>query len=312
MTVGADFRQIQWDEALEQSCGRIVRLAIEEDLGTAGDLTSRALVPDRIGGSAQIAARAPGILAGLPAASVVAAQIDPQLELLGIADDGEAVEAGDNLVIISGPARSILAAERIMLNLVGRLSGIATLARLYVDRVKGTSARIYDTRKTTPGYRLLEKYAARVGGAHNHRLGLYDAVLIKDNHLALGRQGIRGGAGYSAAQAIAEVRRHLEQLGTSQRAEAAIVEIELDSLENFEAVLAARPDIVLLDNMTPAVLAEAVRRRNASAPQVELEASGGVRLETVEAIARSGVDRISVGALTHSARALDVGLDWIE
>ncbi len=217
--------------------------------------------------------------------------------------DGSPVEKGTCAGIIEGPARGLLAAERILLNLLGRLSGIATLTRQYVAAVAGTKARIYDTRKTTPGWRRLEKYAVRCGGGSNHRSGLFDAVLIKDNHLALGARSAVGQPRYSPAEAVARAR---------QLNNAMIVEIEVDTLAQLDNVLPASPDIVLLDNMSPAELAAAVARRNACNPAVELEASGGVNLESVRKIAEAGVDRISVGALTHSAVALDFGLDWLK
>jgi nicotinate-nucleotide pyrophosphorylase (carboxylating) len=204
-----------------------------------------------------------------------------------------------------------LTAERLVLNLLGRLSGIATLTRKYVDAVAGTQSRIYDTRKTTPGWRRLEKYAVRCGGGCNHRTGLFDAVLIKDNHLAVGKEATDSTARYTPAEAVARARRFIEEQAPEPAQGPMIVEVEVDTLEQLDEVLAAGPDLVLLDNMTPAQLREAVRHRDARNPTVELEASGGVRLETVRQIAQSGVDRISVGALTHAAVWLDFGLDWL-
>jgi nicotinate-nucleotide pyrophosphorylase (carboxylating) len=185
------------------------------------------------------------------------------------------------------------------------------LTRRYVDAVSATGARIYDTRKTTPGWRRLEKYAVRVGGGWNHRTGLYDAILIKDNHLAFGREGKWGTAHFSPAEAVAQARQWIKRRVPQLVCARMIVEIEVDSLEQLDEVLPAGPDIVLLDNMAPAQLREAVLRRNARAPEVELEASGGVNLQTVRQIAETGVERISVGALTHSPQALDFGLDWV-
>jgi nicotinate-nucleotide pyrophosphorylase (carboxylating) len=204
----------------------------------------------------------------------------------------------------------MLAVERPLLNMLGRLSGIASLTRRYVDAVRGTLAGIYDTRKTTPGWRSLEKYAVRCGGGRNHRAGLFEAVLIKDNHLALGAE-LRplGIGGYSPAEAVLKARQLLiERLGDAGRQ--AIVEIEVDTLDQLDEVLAVGPDLVLLDNMSPALLREAVARRNARCPAVELEASGGIDLGTVRGVAETGVERISVGALTHAAVSLDFGLDW--
>jgi nicotinate-nucleotide pyrophosphorylase (carboxylating) len=194
--------------------------------------------------------------------------------------------------------------------LFGRLSGIATLTREYLRRVEGTRARIYDTRKTTPGWRRLEKYAVRCGGGSNHRTGLFDGILIKDNHLMLvSEQNV------SPADAVRRAREFLNQMTPDQfpgfDASGMIIEVEVDRLENLDAVLVAQPDIVLLDNMDPTMLRTAVARRDALAPQVELEASGGVSLGNVREFAVSGVDRISVGGLTHSARSLDVAMDWL-
>ena len=211
---------------------------------------------------------------------------------------------------MAGPARDLLTAERLVLNLLGRLSGIATHTRRYVDAVSGTAAGIYDTRKTTPGWRRLEKYAVRCGGARNHRTGLFDAVLIKDNHLALlARQS--GAAQAAPDAAVARVRRFLEETAHEHaRLMHMLIEVEVDTLEQIDQALRALPDIVLLDNMPVEQLRDAVRRRNECSPETELEASGGVTLETIRGIAETGVERISVGALTHSAVTLDVALDW--
>jgi len=310
--MGRDFHQIIWDDQLQADWEQLLRLALREDLGDDGDWTSRALIPEDAIGRAEMVAREPGIIAGLPGVKRTLQAVDPQLRWLPEAEDGRTVAKGDRLGLIQGPVRGILMAERIVLNLLGRLSGIATLTYRYVAAVAGAKAGIYDTRKTTPGWRRLEKYAVRCGGGRNHRTGLSEAVLIKDNHLAWGdRSGAGGAAGYSPAEAVAKARQftadHLPQPARSSM----IVEVEVDTLEQLAEVLPAGPDIVLLDNITPPQLREAVAQRDALAPSVELEASGGVDLETVGAIAASGVDRISVGALTHSAACLDIGLDWI-
>jgi nicotinate-nucleotide pyrophosphorylase (carboxylating) len=210
------------------------------------------------------------------------------------------------------------------LNVLGRLSGIATLTRRYVDAIAGTKARIYDTRKTTPGWRRLEKYAVRQGGGHNHRTGLFDAILIKDNHLAfVSRESAslvaaddpsdrdRVDRVAKAAGAVRTAREFLANAFPGDDRSKMILEVEADSLAQLEAMLVEQPNIVLLDNMSPAQLREAVLLRDRNAPAVELEASGGVNLTTVRAIAEAGVDRISVGELTHSASALDIGLDWL-
>ena len=196
-----------------------------------------------------------------------------------------------------------------LLNMLGRLSGVATLTRRYVDAVAGTGARIFDTRKTTPGWRRLEKLAVRAGGGWNHRLGLFDGVLIKDNHLALGAAG-NDGACFTPGEAVARARRFVEGMSADQSTGGMMIEVEVDSLAQLDEVLPLSPDVVLLDNMTVDLLRLAVARRNAAKPAVQLEASGGVTLENVREIAGSGVDRISVGALTHSASWLDVALDW--
>ncbi len=309
-----EFPQIDWDERLAADWQRLLALAMHEDLGSAdargprGDATTLALVPPGVAGRTAIAARQAGVLAGLPAVEPTLHAIDPALSLRASARDGDLVAPGSEVGRIEGPAAAILQAERLVLNLLGRLSGIATLTRRYVDAVAGTGARIYDTRKTTPGWRRLEKYAVRCGGGRNHREALFAAVLIKDNHLALGAQAAGTGAGYSPAEAVRRAREWLQ----AQYGSAAdwIVEVEVDTLEQLEAVLPAAPDIVLLDNMPPPTLREAVALRDRLAAAVELEASGGVDLATVHTIAETGVERISVGALTHSAPSLDLGLDW--
>jgi nicotinate-nucleotide pyrophosphorylase (carboxylating) len=305
-----EFPQITWDERLQADWLRIVALAVEEDLGESGDWTTRALVPADAPARAAVAARKEGVVAGLPGAASALEQIDSRLRWSARIDDGQVLRPGDRVALVEGPAASLLTAERLVLNLLGHLSGIATLARRYVEAVAGTRARIYDTRKTTPGWRRLEKYAVRCGGGWNHRGGLFEAILIKDNHLAVGAAA-SGGAGYTPAEAVRRARRFLAERAPSSVRDTMIVEVEVDRLEQLKEVLPARPDIVLLDNMTPDELRQAVALRDARHPQVELEASGGVALETVRAIAETGVERISVGALTHSAESLDLGLDWL-
>jgi nicotinate-nucleotide pyrophosphorylase (carboxylating) len=310
-TTDKDFDQIGWDTATVDACRALVRLAIGEDLGPLGDCTTQALVPEEAIGRAAVIVRREGTIAGLRAAEVLREEVDPRLRWIPECDDGQAVQPGQRVACLEGPAGSLLTVERTLLNVLGRLSGIATLARRYVEAVAGTKARIYDTRKTTPGWRRLEKYAVRCGGGHNHRTGLFDAVLIKDNHLAVGAEGRRVSSRYTPAQAVARARQWIRQRAPQPARSRMLVEIEVDTLEQLEEVLPACPDIILLDNMPPAVLRRAVARRNALQSEVELEASGGVSFETVRAIAECGVDRISVGALTHSAVALDIGLDWL-
>jgi nicotinate-nucleotide pyrophosphorylase (carboxylating) len=279
-------------------CCRLVELAREEDLEPAGDLTTLAVIPAGLDGQADFVARAEGVLAGLTAAAIALAAVDCRLHFQSFVEDGTPLRPGDHVAHVTGPMSGILAGERMALNFLQHLSGIASLTRRYLDAVAGLPVQILDTRKTTPGWRLLEKYAVRQGGGHNHRLGLYDGILIKDNHLEalrLGQEGI--------VQAVQTAR---DKVGDSMP-----VEIEVDSLEGLDRALTCGPAIVLLDNMAPDLLREAVRRRNAAGSKVLLEASGGVTLATIRDIAETGVDRISVGALTHSAPALDIALDYV-
>jgi nicotinate-nucleotide pyrophosphorylase (carboxylating) len=281
-----------------EACRRLVELALAEDLGGVGDRTSEAVIPMAHHGRAVFVARSGGVLAGLHAVALVVEAVDVALRLHVRNNDGDRLAPGTGFAILTGPMRSLLAAERTALNFLQRLSGIATLTRRFVDAIGGLKCQLLDTRKTTPGWRLLEKYAVRMGGGTNHRMGLHDGVLIKDNHLAaLGPR----------ADAVAEAVR----LARGRYGTALPLEIEVDILEQLDIALAAGPDIVLLDNMSLEQLREAVRRRNATAPGAKLEASGGVDLTTVRDIAATGVDRISVGALTHSAVALDIGLDYL-
>ena len=302
-----EFNQTVWDEPLQRDCQTLLRLAIDEDMGAQGDWTTKALVAEDVLGQADVVARQPGIVAGLQIVEAALVIVGPHLRWTPYAEDGQRIEKGSCVGTIEGSARELLAAERIVLNLLGRLSGVATLTRQYVDAVAGLKARIYDTRKTTPGWRRLEKYAVRCGGGCNHRRGLDEAVLIKDNHLALGAQSSDCAKRFTPAEAVLRARQFIESHAADP---AMVIEVEVDTLEQLDSVLPAHPDIVLLDNMNPAQLREAVARRNAIDSAIELEASGGVNLSTVRQIAESGVDRISVGALTHSAVSLDFGLDW--
>lgn len=279
------------------ACRKLVDMGLEEDLGTAGDLTSQAVIPLDLLGNAVFVARADGVIAGLPAAEMVCAAIDAALKFRVEVEDGTKVARGFRLATLTGPMRSLLAAECLALNFMQRLSGIATLTAAFVRAIDGLPAVILDTRKTTPGWRLLEKYAVRAGGGHNHRIGLHDGILIKDNHLAA-----------TAANAdIAAVTTLAKAFVNGQ----APVEVEVESLDQLRHVLPVQPNIVLLDNMTLQELHTAVQLRNQTAPHVQLEASGGVTLASVRAIAETGVERISVGALTHSVPALDIALDYL-
>lgn len=274
-------------ELLIEPC---VRAALLEDLGRAGDITSDAIIAPGQAARTALVAREPGAIAGLDFARIAFRLIDPAIELRLHLADGARVTPGTVIGEIAGPARGILTAERVALNFLGRLSGIATATAGIADRIRHTKARICCTRKTTPGLRFAEKYAVRAGGGANHRFGLDDAVLIKDNHIA-----IAGGV----ANAITRARTQIGHLVK--------IEVEVDTLAQLDEALAHRPDAVLLDNMGPETLREAVRR---VAGRAICEASGRINAETAPAIAETGVDLISAGWLTHSARVLDIGLDF--
>ena len=273
----------------------IVRMALAEDLGRAGDVTAAACIPEGARMRARFAARKPGVLAGIDCVRLAVLEMDPRASIELRMKDGDAFEAGAVLAEVEADARAFLSAERTALNLLGRMCGVATLTRTYVEAVVGTRARIADTRKTTPGLRALEKHAVRCGGGVNHRFGLDDAILIKDNHVV-----VCGGV----VEAVLAARAHVGHLMK--------IELEVDGLDQFDKALkmfadGQGPDVIMLDNFNNAELAEAVRRRGDHG--VVLEASGGVNLTTVRGIAETGVDVISVGALTHSAPVLDIGLD---
>jgi nicotinate-nucleotide pyrophosphorylase (carboxylating) len=270
----------------------IVRRALAEDVPW-GDVTSESVIPVSAQACGRFVAREAGIVCGLGVAAMVFAEIDEAVSFRSGRTDGETIGAGTVLAEIQGPARSILTGERTALNLLQRMSGIATHTARYVEAVKGTPARIVDTRKTVPGLRLLDKYAVRCGGGTNHRFSLSDAVLIKDNHLALA--GAAGGA------LTAAVRRARCSVPHTVK-----IEVEVDRIDQIEPALTAGADIILLDNMAPAELGTAV---DLIGGRALTEASGGITLDTVRAVAETGVDLISVGALTHSVRALDISLE---
>ena len=274
----------------------LIALALAEDLSSVGDLTCAALIRPDEQAAVQVVARQAGILAGSPIGRRVFTQLDASVRWKTHQRDGEHVSPGTAVVTVIGPLRALLIGERTMLNFMTHLSGIATLTQRFVDAVRGTRAEILDTRKTLPGWRLLEKYAVRCGGGTNHRMGLYDGVLIKDNHLAAWTES-------NSIAAAVETARQRSPAGIS-------IEVEVDTLDQLSDALRGGPDIVLLDNMDVATLRQAVNIRDHTAPRVLLEASGGVTLETVAAIAQTGVERISVGGLTHSAPALDLAFDW--
>jgi nicotinate-nucleotide pyrophosphorylase (carboxylating) len=276
---------------IPESAAAMIKRAYEEDLAEGGDVTSAATVPQGHQSVARIIVRAPGCVAGIPIVEMCLSYVDDATTIVRLANDGDIVDGGTCVLEASGSTRSLLTAERVALNFLAHLSGIATATSTFVKAVKGTGAAVSDTRKTTPGLRALEKYAVAMGGGVNHRMGLYDAVLIKDNHLV---------ASPSIAAAVASART---LVGTDMT-----VEVEVDTLDQLSDAIEADVDVVLLDNMTTAELTEAVQMVNG---KMRTEASGGVTLQTARAIAETGVDVISIGWLTHSAPALDVAMDLV-
>ena len=274
---------------------KLIALAYDEDLGTTGDRTTLALIPETATATAAFVSRSGGTIAGLPVVALAIAERG-NLQFQTFVTDGDLVAPGTCIAHVSGSLREILIAERTALNFLQRMTGVATQTHRYTSLVRELYVAILDTRKTTPGWRILEKYAVRMGGGTNHRIGLFDAILIKDNHIA--------GVGGDVRKAVELARAYPGNAGLS-------VEVEVDTLEQLERVLPAKPEIVLLDNMSLEQLRFAVARRNAVAPATKLEASGGVNLATVRGIAETGVERISVGALTHSAMAADIALDFL-
>lgn len=273
---------------------RQIRLWLEEDIGM-GDVTTMTTVPLDEQSKGIIHVKEAGIVAGMSVAEQVFRTIDPALLFLAVQQDGTYVEKGTVLAEVTGSTRSILLGERLALNLLQRMSGIATRTRQYVDALEGTAVRLVDTRKTTPGHRMLEKYAVRVGGGHNHRFGLYDAVMIKDNH-------IKGAGGVK--QAIVAARAQIPHTMK--------IEVEVEHFDQLDEALDAGADIIMLDNMKPVDMRKAVDIIKAHAPHIIVEASGSVTLETIKEIALSGVDVISVGRLTYSVQAIDISLDLNE
>lgn len=287
----------------------IIQAALKEDIG-ARDLTVSALIPRDQQAKAEIVTHREGVIAGLPVAEAVFGLIDPKIRFQPLVKEGEKVYADKVIAFMEGPARGILSAERTALNFLGHLSGIATATALFTERIKGTQAKILDTRKTTPGLRQLEKYAVAVGGGVNHRMGLFDGVLIKENHLRMVSHRTAGAFGHLSA--VEESVR----LARQQSLKNTVIEIEVTTLDEFRKALAASADIILLDNMCLNDIEEAVRIRNAlfrsrKEKRILLEVSGGITISNVRAVALSGVDRISVGALTHSAPSLDMALEIV-
>lgn len=271
----------------------MVERALTEDFGNSGDVTARLLVPENATGSLVMRARETGVIAGMQAAQMTYDLVDPKVEFEVVYPTGSQVDAGDIIARVSGPSRSLLSAERVALNFLGRMSGVATLTSKYVKQIEGTSARIAATRKTTPGLRALEKQAVLAGGGFAHRESLSAAIMIKDNHIAL------AGGVDAALGAIKRKADHMTK-----------VSVEVDTLEQLEKVLTWGPDVVLLDNMGPEMLTKAVKlARDFDGRTPTLEASGGVNLQTVKDLAVTGVDVISIGALTHSAPNFDIGMD---
>jgi nicotinate-nucleotide pyrophosphorylase (carboxylating) len=303
-----DYATVTANSALEKDLRALVRLAIAEDFQGSIDWTTVCLVDPKLSGGCQIVPRQAGICAGLATLPWIVDEFKADLTQQCLIEDGEPLVPGQPIARLRGNVRDLLASERTILNVISRLCGIATLTRQYVKRIESTGVRLYDTRKTTPGWRLLEKYAVHCGGGHNHRSGLYDGFLVKDNHLALA-----GDANGSLPASVAAVKT-LQWRGReiNQRQAPEMVEIEVDSLAQFRDVLPVGPDIVLLDNFSLAELRQAVEIRNQAGSKVELEASGNVRIDTIAEIAATGVDRISSGALTHQATSLDLGLDWFD
>lgn len=296
-----DYRQVEADQLLEEDCRQLIRLSVREDLDRGLDWTTVRLIPPDLRGRCDVVPRVAGVCAGLVTTRWVLDEMDADLLLDSYLRDGEPLQPGKPILSLEGNARDLLTCERLVLNLLSRMCGVATLTARYVAELQGTTVRLYDTRKTTPGWRRLEKYSVRMGGGHNHRTGLYDGFLIKDNHLALGRLG--PGEAVRLAQQWAGGETDLA--GVPE-----IVEVEVDSLNQLIEVLPLNPDIVLLDNFQLADLRRAVELRDEVAPEVELEASGNVKLDTLRQIAATGVERISSGALTHQAVWLDLGMDY--
>ena len=297
-----------WGPAEGNAARRLITWALEEDLtapdGRHGDATCLALVPASLQGQAALVARSEGILAGFPVVPLVFSALDPDMRVESLAPEGTRLTPGMPIARLAGPMRALLEGERTALNLLQRLSGVATMAHRYARLVADLPCVVLDTRKTIPGLRLLEKYAVRVGGAFNHRLGLADGILVKDNHLACLAGKMR--ADPATARAAARQARAYAQAHPPL-----LVEVEVETLAQLEQVLAEYPDVVLLDNMSPVQVRDAVGLRDRLAPRVLLEASGGIRLENLREYALAGADRISIGAMTHQATALDMALDYI-
>lgn len=277
----------------------LIKLSLEEDLQQTGDLTCQVLIENTDQAEIQIVARQTGVLAGSPLTSLIFSELDPEVVCTDHLSDGAPLEPGSIVTTCTGPLASILIGERTVLNFLTHLCGVASQTARYVQAVQGTKAVVLDTRKTLPGWRVLEKYAVAAGGGTNHRMGLYDGILIKDNHLA-------AWATRNSHPSIAAAIRQARESVNGEKS----IEVEVDKLDQLADALQAKPEIVLLDNMSLETMKQAIQMRNEQSPKTLLEASGGINLETVCGVAETGVERISVGALTHSAIALDLGFDW--
>ncbi|MBA63587.1 MAG: nicotinate-nucleotide diphosphorylase (carboxylating) [Planctomycetaceae bacterium] len=304
------FTQLTWDGDTLEDARYLIRLAVREDLSNQQDWTTMATVGDERRSSASIVSRQSGVVAGIGIVATVFEEMNISANVDLQVADGDKLESGTVLCTLSGLSRDLLTAERTILNFLGRLCGVATQTASYVHLLQGTGARVYDTRKTTPGWRRLEKYAVGCGGGVNHRTGLFDAILIKDNHLAANaQQNDLDDMQAAVVDVLSKARQFIANLGPERIANTP-VEIEVDTLEQLAVALPCQPDIILLDNMSLAELRQAVQMRDELSIETQLEASGGVTAETLADIGKTGVDRVSVGALTHSAINLDLGLDW--
>ncbi len=302
--------QPKLDHDTTQDALKLIAMAIAEDLEGRVDCTTWATIPETARGSAKFVSREQGVICGLEIAKLVVAHHGPNVELQTLVEDGDTIEPQQAVAQISGASREILTLERTCLNFLGRLSGVATLTRRFVTKTEGTKAKVLDTRKTTPAWRRLEKYAVVCGGGVNHRMGLFDAILIKDNHIAMCGELVG-----SQKRSITEILKIANEWVDQHQSELphgkdTIIQLEVDHIEQLREALNCSVDIILLDNMSNEQLSECVALRDQLAPKVLLEASGGVNLDTIAGISKTGVDRISVGALTHSAVNFDIGLDW--
>ena len=305
----------QFSSAAQADCLKLIEMALTEDIGTSNledgvDCTTDSIVPKQAAARAAFVSRADGVVCGVEIAKLAIKHFAPELKLEVEVEDGQAIKPQQTIAVMVGSAHDILTMERTCLNFMCRLSGISTLTGKYVKEIEGTKACVLDTRKTTPGWRRLEKYAVACGGGENHRMGLYDAIMLKDNHLAFYRSLVEDNQD-TIPTTIKIARQWINDNATKlPNGEKTILQLEVDTLEQLEIALGTDCDIVLLDNMDCDQLKRGVAMRDDKAPKILLEASGGVNLKTIGEIAQTGVERISVGALTHSAVNFDIGLDW--